>query len=223
MSKKLIIWDFDGVISDTEYLWIKNWMMLINRHFKLSWDFDKTNEVLGGIAPKTKIERLANIGINIDNHFLDELKILDNRVIDCGLSLIEGVEDIFKLDVFEHCIATGGRLEKTMRKIRALELERYFKDDVIFSADLVDKGKPEPELFLFAAEKMGVQPRDCIVLEDSLAGLSAGLKAGMMTIAFVGCEMNNNEEYKKKVSDLGVKYLFDNMRELREFLLSVKK
>ena len=67
---------------------------------------------------------------------------------------------------------------------------------------------------------MGYKPGSCIILEDSLPGLTAALKTGMLTVAYLGCNINNSSEYKKKVSDLGVKYLFDKMEDVKSFLLS---
>ena len=74
---KLIIWDFDGVISDTEHLWLTNWQTLLKKRLGIDWDFETVNYHLGGMSPKTKIENLAKLGIVIDNNFIDELKILD--------------------------------------------------------------------------------------------------------------------------------------------------
>ena len=56
MKKKLIIWDFDGVISDTEKLWIENRRLMLNQKFNLNWDFNTTNHYIGGKSDKTKKE-----------------------------------------------------------------------------------------------------------------------------------------------------------------------
>ncbi len=221
MKRKLIIWDFDGVISDTEHLWIKVWQDLLNERFHLGWDFEKANSVVGGIAPKTKIVRLKDLGIEIDEGFLKEVKKRDSEIIDNGLELVDGVEDVFKLTQFEHCIATGGNMDKTEHKIRALHLEKYFPSNHVFSAEQISRGKPEPDLFLFAAQSMGFTPVDTIVIEDSLAGLTAGLRAGMTTIAFVGCAMNNHPDYIEKIKQLGIKYIFFDMKTLLDNILSM--
>lgn len=66
---KLIIWDYDGVLSDSEKLWIKIWQDLINEKFGLGWDFETADKILGGLAVKTKIANLKEIGIELDNDF----------------------------------------------------------------------------------------------------------------------------------------------------------
>ena len=218
-QSKLIIWDFDGVISDTEHLWIKNWQILLKKFFNVDWDFAKANKILGGLSPKTKIENLSKLGIEINDQFLLELKKLDWEAMK-DMRPVENVVEIFKLTEFEHCIATGGNLDKTMRKLDLLNFNRYFPENKIFTAQQVQHGKPEPDLFLLAAQTCGFKPSDCFVIEDSLAGLSAGLKANMVTIAFLGCPMNNNPQYIQKVKNLGIEHIFYTMNDLKRFLLA---
>lgn len=217
-NSQLIIWDFDGVISDTEHLWIKNWIILLKKYFNVDWDFEIGNHYLGGTSPKTKIEILKQLHINITPEFLQELKELDWQAME-KITAVPGVEDIFKLTNYTQCIATGGNLDKTEKKLEVLGFDKYFSTQDIYTAQQVEKGKPEPDLFLFAAEKSGFAPQKCIVIEDSLAGLTAGLKAGMKTFAFLGCEMNNNPEYIQKVKDLGVKNIFFDMIDIKRLLL----
>lgn len=217
-QSKLIIWDFDGVISDTEHLWIANWQKLLKKNFGLDWDFDKANKILGGLSPKSKIENLAELGIEINDKFLLELKHLDWEAMK-EMEPVEKVEEIFRLQQFEQCIATGGNLDKTLRKLELLGFGKYFPENKIFTAQQVTHGKPKPDLFLLAAEKTGFCPQDTFVIEDSLAGLTAGLKAGMETIAFLGCPMNNNSDNIQKVRELGIRHIFYTMPDLKRFLL----
>ena len=216
--KKLIIWDFDGVISDTEKLWLETNRFLLNKYFNLNWDFETINRYLGGMSIKTKREILDKMGIVTDDKFWEEVLQIDAEKINRGLKPTEGIIDIFKDKTFDQCIATGGSSEKTVLKIKATGIEKYMPKNHVFSVDLVEKGKPEPDLFLFAAEKMGYMPKDCIVIEDSIAGMTAGMRAGMTVVAFLGCEMNNNPQYIKKVKDLGIKNIFFNMKDLHQFL-----
>ena len=155
---KLIIWDFDGVIADTEHLWIKNWQILLNKYFQISWDFETANQYLGGLSPKSKIENLHQLGIDINQAFLNELQILDWQRMETEMHPVDGVEDIFCLSQFKQCIATGGNIDKTEQKLKILNFKKYFDDDHIFSAQQVEKGKPAPDLFFLAAKKMECLP-----------------------------------------------------------------
>ena len=218
--KKLIIWDFDGVISDTEKLWIENRKILLNKYYNLNWTFEDTNKYLGGMSDATKERVLKELNINVDKSFWKEAMDLDIEKINNGLSLVDGVENIFKNKNFDQCIATGGVWAKTQLKIKAVNIAKYFSDDHIFTADMVEKGKPEPDLFLLAAQKMGYNPKDCIIIEDSIAGMTASKRAGMFVIAFLGCEMNNNDKYIQKVRDLGIKDIFFKMSDIEKFLVN---
>lgn len=217
--KKLIIWDFDGVISDTEKLWLETRRQMLNEKFGLNWDFETANRHMGGMSDKTKRENLDKLGIITDDAFWEEALKKDVEKINEGLKVNEGVTDIFKNKNFDQCIATGGIFSKTMLKIKAVGIEQYIPTEHVFTADMVEYGKPEPDLFLLAAEKMGYTSENCIVIEDSIAGMTAGLRAGMKVIAFLGCDMNKNKSCLEKVNNLKIKNIFYDMRDVERFLI----
>ena len=120
----------------------------------------------------------------------------------------------------KYCVATGGIFSKTLKKLKIIKMwEKYFNENNTFTVDMVEKGKPEPDLFLFAAQQMEYKPEDCIVIEDSIVGLKAGLRAGMEVIAFLGSPIYQNDNYLAKVKELGIENIFYNMRDVKEFLL----
>ena len=221
MKKNLIIWDFDGVIADSEKLWIKNRQNVLNERFNICWDFNTTNNNLGGMSDKSKREVLNNLGIITDDEFWEECL---KRDIECirnkQMILTPGVEDIIK-NLDKYCVATGGVFVKTVEKLKSIDFwNKYFDESNLFTVDMVEKGKPEPDLFLLACEKMGEKPENCLVIEDSLVGIIAAKRAGMEVIAFLGCKMYQNEEYLSKVKKLGIENIFYDMRDIKEFLLN---
>ena len=220
MRKKLVIFDFDGVVADSEKIWLENRRTELNKRYNLNWDFETTNKYIGGMSDKSKREVLDSLGINTDDEFWSYTTSIDIKHIEeKGLDVFEGVTDIFD-SVDKYCVATGGVFEKTLKKIKAIKMwGTYFNKDNLFTVDMVEKGKPEPDLFLFASEKMGEKPENCVVIEDSIVGLKAGLNAGMDGVAFLGCKMYQNDKYLKQVKDLGIKNIFYNMRDVKEFLL----
>lgn len=214
--KKLIIWDFDGVIADTEKLWVASRMELLNLYYNLNWDFDTTNKHIGGRSDKDKKQVFDNLGIKTDQSFWDEAMKLDMQKMAQGFALTPDIEDIFKIKDFEQCIATGGTLKKTEMKIKTVGIQNYFPLEKVFTSDLVTKGKPEPDLFLLAAHTMGYEPENCVVVEDSLAGLTAAKKAKMNMIAFV---KYNSANYIEEIKKLNIENIFDNMKDVKNFLL----
>ncbi len=221
--KKLIIWDFDGVIADTEKLWLETRLELLNRDFGLRWNFDTINKYCGGMSDKTKREILNKIGIITSDDFWAEALEKDIEKLNKGIKPVYGIVKILKNKSLLQCVATGGVLGKTLLKIKSAKIEKYIHTERLFTADMVTKGKPEPDLFLLAAQKMGVPPRNCVVVEDSIAGMTAGLRAGMNVVAFLGCEMNNNDEYINRVKNLGIKNIFFKMKDVERFLIDFSK
>ncbi|MDO4184250.1 MAG: HAD family phosphatase [Rhodospirillales bacterium] len=221
--KKLIIWDFDGVIADTEKLWLETRLELLNRDFGLRWNFDTINKYCGGMSDKTKREILNKIGIITSDDFWAEALEKDIEKLNKGIKPVYGIVKILKNKSLLQCVATGGVLGKTLLKIKSAKIEKYIHTERLFTADMVTKGKPEPDLFLLAAQKMGVPPKNCVVVEDSIAGMTAGLQAGMNVVAFLGCEMNNNDEYINRVKNLGIKNLFFKMKDVERFLINFSK
>ncbi len=221
--KKLIIWDFDGVIADTEKLWLETRLELLNRDFGLRWNFDTINKYCGGMSDKTKREILNKIGIITSDDFWAEALEKDIEKLNKGIKPVYGIVKILKNKSLLQCVATGGVLGKTLLKINSAKIEKYIHTERLFTADMVTKGKPEPDLFLLAAQKMGVPPKNCVVVEDSIAGMTAGLRAGMNVVAFLGCEMNNNDEYINRVKNLGIKNIFFKMKDVERFLINFSK
>lgn len=213
--KKLIIWDFDGVIADTEKLWIENRLYFLQRDYGIDWDFNKAYEHIGGISEKDKNHNLRNLGLDIKDCFWQNAHQRDYETFD-QVTITPYIEDIFKLKEFDQCIATGSVLERAKIKIKQTQTDKYIDENNVFTSDMVKNGKPEPDLFLYAAEKMGYKPEDSIVVEDSTVGVMAAQNAGMKVIAFV---KYNTPEVKKMVEDLHPDYMVDDMREVKKILL----
>lgn len=218
-QEKLIIWDFDGVIADSEYLWVNNWVDgLCKLGIKL--DEQQVEFYIRGKADKTKIELLQKDYPNlvIDDNFMQSLKENEIRLINSDLKITPDIEQIFRDNNFAHCIATGSNEIKNLIKVQKLKLEKYFKKDNMFTAYDVEHGKPAPDLFLYAAKKMGFLPQECVIVEDSLAGIRAGVAADIPVIAYIGATGNNSPEYAAKCADLGASFIVQTMPEVHNIL-----
>jgi len=219
MKKKLIIWDFDGVIADSEKLWLKNRQFLLKQELGVDWDWKKINQYLRGTGDKTKREVLNQLGIVTDDAFWKKVSQLDNKTMEEeGFDLTDGIEEIFKLQNIKQCIATGGDREKTAKKIKIVGIEKYFPLKNVFTVDMVRRGKPEPDIFLLAAQTMGEKPQDCLVVEDSMAGLSAALKAGCTPVAFLTGDLCGNEKHRQEARQLGIQYIVNDATELKKLI-----
>ena len=214
---KLIIWDFDGVIADTEHLSTDVYIEIAKAHNIILTREDIIYHILGKGQQK-QLEALVALDKNAN---ADIVQIINNGVSDAvnkNISLTNNIEDIFKLNEFKQCVATGNSLIGIKARFEPLDLKRYFNENNVFSASFVKHGKPEPDLFLYAADKMGYNPKDCIVIEDSIHGVIAGLKANMTVIAYLEHILYDRNEYIKKIKSLGNVHLCDNMMEVKNLL-----
>lgn len=217
--EKLIIWDFDGVVADTERLWLQMELEVFNKYCGLNWDFETINHYLAGQAFNRQLEVLHGLGIYPSDEAMQEIGEGCYRLIDEGFDRMEGIDEVLALPNYKHAMGTGGDMAETVLKIRAVGLEHIFTPDNVITIDFVKKGKPAPDTFLLAAQIMGFEPKDCIVIEDSIAGLQAAIAAGMEPICFAGSLMyRDNETHLKAVRDLGVNKIFKSMAELKAYL-----
>ena len=216
--KKLLIWDFDGVIADTEHLATDMYIELAKK-YDITVTRDDIIQHIIGKGQQKQLEALIGLGKNAN---ADIVKLINDGISDAvnkNICLTNNIEDIFNLNEFDQCVATGNSLTGIKARFEPLKLERYFNKENVFSASFVAHGKPEPDLFLYAADKMNYLPKDCIVIEDSIYGIMAGLKANMTVIAYLEHILYDKEEYIKKINSLGKVYICNNMMEVKELIL----
>ncbi len=121
------------------------------------------------------------------------------KPIDGAREAIDGV----RAGGWEACIASGGALEKMELTLRVTDLRDAVPDDRIFSAYGVARPKPAPDLFLHAAAACGFQPDACVVVEDSVPGVTAGRAASMRTLGYSG----GDATVAKRLASLGAEPL----------------
>ncbi|MBQ8677872.1 MAG: HAD family phosphatase [Alphaproteobacteria bacterium] len=219
MKYKLVIWDFDGVLADSEKIYMYNRQSYFNDKLHLNFDLETTIKYFGGLSDFTNRTILEELGYKTDDAFWKNLSEIDMDIIRKGLPTFKNIEDTLSV-IPKQCIATGGVLSKTLEKIKAVGFwNKYFNISNTFTVDMVKKGKPEPDLFLYAARQMKESPADCIVIEDSIAGMTAAQRAGIDVIAFLGCEMYQNDTYLQRVKDLGIQHICYTMPEVEKIIL----
>jgi len=184
--KKRFIFDLDGVIVDTAKYHYLAWKKLGNQ---LGFEFTKEqNELFKGVSRKRCLEILLEIGhIDATQEQFDTWMVEKN--VDY-LAYIENMDaseilpDVPKILEFlkerEIPIALGSASKNARPILEKVNLLHYF--DVIVDGNNVTKAKPDPEVFLLAAKQLGVNPKDCIVFEDAVAGIKAANAAKMISI-----------------------------------------
>ena len=118
------------------------------------------------------------------------------------------------------CVASSASFDRIRVSLESTDLIRYF-DPYLFSATEVRNGKPAPDLFLYAAGKMHVEPRACIVVEDSAVGVAAGVAAGMTAIGFVGGS-HAGPRLTEQLRAAGARAVISDMRALKGTIIDLR-
>jgi len=200
-----VIFDWDGTLVDTRAVIVESFQRVLSE-LGCSVD-DGFIERLIGIGPKNTFrEALRARDISFDDAMLDDLvrkKIAIQLGMAWKLSLFEGAIDLLSSlrGRVQMALATMTNREVIDRTLQGKGLGEYF--DVVISVDDVSQPKPDPEIFLRCASRLGVSPEDCVVVEDSIFGVKAAKDAGMKCIA-VSTGAYSMEELKKGGADLVV-------------------
>jgi HAD superfamily hydrolase (TIGR01509 family) len=118
------------------------------------------------------------------------------------------------------CVASSTTIERIRLSLETTGLGRFFETN-LFSANDVRRGKPAPDLFLHAAGRMGINPRDCIVVEDSAVGVAAAVAAGMTPIGFVGGS-HVHAHSAAQLTAAGARVVIADMRALKETVVNLR-
>ncbi len=219
--KKLLIWDFDGVIADSEYLHVRVWDEILKSEKQIELNPAEKQKLFYGVSDKTCRERVENYipGLNLDDNFM--AKIYEQEFEFCTnlVEPIPGVEQVMANNNFEHCIATGATKEQHAWKMTQFQwIKKYISEQDFFTVDMVKQGKPAPDLFLLASNTKGYTQKNCIVVGDSVNDFKAATAAGMDCIAFIGATGNNTKTYEAECKKYGVFGVCNNMNDLNILL-----
>ena len=212
------IFDLDGVIVDTAHYHYLAWKRLAH---ELGYDLTELeNEKLKGVSRIQSLNiilDLAGISLNQEHKELLAKKknIWFNDYIERMTpdEIFPGVEELMKsLKARGIRIAVASSSKNAQTVLKQLRIEKEF--DTVIDGSMIRKTKPDPEIFLLAAERMGVDPRFCVVIEDAEAGVEAARAAGMKCIG-IGSPalLGNANKVFVKTSDIQLSTLRELERE----------
>ncbi|MFI9819721.1 HAD family hydrolase [Streptomyces sp. NPDC052013] len=209
MRYDLVIFDNDGVLVDSEP--ISNRLLaayLTELGHPTSYE-DSIRDYMGSAMHRVHDLVEERTGRRLPADFDDVFHARVFAAFERELKPVAGAVDVLgklEADGVAYCVASSGSHERIRVGHRTTGLDRWFGDELIFSSQDVGRGKPAPDLFLYAAERMGVAPERCVVVEDSPLGVRAAVAAGMDVYGFTA--MTPAEKLG------GATRLFADMREL---------
>ncbi len=220
MKPGLIIFDCDGTLADSENMHQLAVISALEACGVTGYDVAFCTKHFVGRG-MNYVQRMVEERENkkLPSKFLDIYIASCAKLTDIGMQpLLHAVESVETLSKsYKVCVASNGEPDTVKHTVLSIGMMEFFGDEHIFTKSQVERGKPAPDLFLFAANKMGVPPDKCIVIEDSMAGVQAGIAAGMLTIGITAASHDpsfTNENMKK----LGVKHIFHSWPEIVTFI-----
>jgi len=182
---QLVIFDCDGVLADSEVISARVLAAEL-RPYGLTMDQDYIfRNFVGQSFPKVADKIRSGFQLDLPPEFEAAYRA---RLVDAfadGLSATPGVGDVLDHLECRKCVATSSSPPRVARTLRITGLDHHFGADV-FTASEVAHGKPAPDLFLHAASQLAVPPENCLVIEDSMAGILAARAAGMAVWRYTG-------------------------------------
>jgi HAD superfamily hydrolase (TIGR01509 family) len=207
----LIVFDCDGVLIDSETLacgtvaeWLRSKGTAIANEEAIA-------NYIGVSATSTFEDIRTRHGLDASPQDRDELNTLIVARLKESVQPMPGVEDVLRVlkPRYSICVATSSFPARVQASLTRTKLLEFFGDHV-FTSTMVARGKPAPDLFLYAAQQMHAAPQDCVVIEDSTSGAQAAAAAKMSCIGFLGGS-HVTAALGEKLKECGVLEIVDQM------------
>jgi HAD superfamily hydrolase (TIGR01509 family) len=183
---ELVIFDCDGVLLDSEVIFAR---VLADCLAEAGFPAPSLAEAFAlgfGRDRRTLSAAVAaRFGRPLPPGFIEEMRERSAAIFARELRPVAGIAELLAGFAMPHCVASNGHHERVRQRLAVAGLLPFFEPNV-FGASQVARGKPAPDLFLFAAARLGARPERCLVVEDSPTGVVAAGAAGMTAIGFCG-------------------------------------
>lgn len=209
-----VLFDMDGIVLDTEKLYARFWGEAANDlGYPMTWEQALGMRSLSRSAGQAKLESYFGKGISIEKVRARRIELMERYIDEYGVESKAGIVEL--LDYLDEqgiprAITTSSPLERVQRYLGPLGLLDRF--DIICTGYDVEKGKPEPDIYLYGAASLGFAPEDCLALEDSPAGVLSAYRAGCMTVMIPDMDQPD-EEVSKMLSAQA-----DNLRDVIDLI-----
>lgn len=209
---ELVIFDCDGVLVDTEPLANEAFFQLL-QEYGFNLDQEKFQHEFSGLILMDRLHIAASeINWNPPDNFLDLFNERMTALTEKKMQPVSGIHKLLDSLPVRVCVGSNGSRDEINLRLKLAGLTPFFKD-AIFSGLEVPNPKPAPDVYLSAAASFNIPPERCIVIEDSLPGVIAGIRAGMRVYGYAAFTS------REKLAEAGA-IPFQTMDELRETLSS---
>jgi HAD superfamily hydrolase (TIGR01509 family) len=216
----LIIFDCDGVLVDSEVISCRAHANALTLHGYPISSEQVSRRFLGRSTKQANLEIETELGRKLPEAYHGDLQDELFRSFEADLEAIRGIHDVLDVVTQAVCVASSGSHQRMQVSLGSTGLHERLAPN-IFSSSQVKNGKPAPDLFLFAADQMGVPPERCVVIEDSLAGIAGARAAGMTVFGFCGGS-HCGDGHAETLLQAGANLTFADMHQLPELVRRVE-
>ncbi|MBR0783051.1 HAD family hydrolase [Bradyrhizobium iriomotense] len=210
----LVIFDCDGVLVDSELLSCRC-LSEVLAEFGIVLSAERALELFLGRSAKAIEQHYRELGQVVPDGFLPRLKSHVLTTFAGSLRPIPGIAAVMSELSMPFCVASSSDIDRVSLSLDVTGLAPHFGER-IYTAQMVRHGKPAPDLFLYAAEKMRTAPARTLVIEDSVSGVQAGKAAGMTVWGFVGGGHYRSRDGRAILSAAGADRVFARMSDFWE-------
>ena len=215
----LVIFDCDGTLVHSEVMINNAFADVLKGMGVTHYSSQECNRIFHGMSLDAVLAYIKkDIGIQLDAQEIEKrFHPIFNNVTRTGMVPVDGADEFIqflknkKIDI---CVASNGDRSAVIRALEMTNLKKYFEDKHIFTYQQVDYGKPAPDLFLYAADNMWADYQKCLVVEDSVIGVTAAKKANMDVVVV----NTAGHDVKSQISNLQPKAIVNDLMEIVPFL-----
>jgi len=207
----LVIFDCDGVLVDSEPISLRLLLEMLERAGLAMDPETASTRFLGRSLASTRAILVEEFGLTLTDAALEDMRSRLYTAFRAELQPVAGIAETLEGLVPEFCVASSSQPERIELSLRVTGLLPHFAGRM-FSATMVAKGKPAPDLFLYAAGRLGYDPSNCLVVEDSPAGIAAAKAAGMRVVAYTGGSHAATDAHRAAIAALEPDAVISDMR-----------
>ena len=207
---KCVIFDCDGVLVDSEPIGNQVLVDMANT-LGANIDLDYAYKYFKGNSMQSCAHMIADlIPGPLPRDFIQDYRKQSFEAFRKYIKPVNGIREVINNLEINYCVASSGPENKIRLNLELTGLLRYFENK-IFSCYSIEKWKPDPAIFIWAAESMGFEPQECLVVEDSPIGVAAAKAGGFDVAGYL------EHDYRKELSEL-VDYKLQSMKDLTSLL-----
>lgn len=214
MHFDLVIFDCDGVLVDSELISCRCLVETLRGH-GIEATLEEVFASFLGRSTRSIVAHYRRAGHAVPDGFPAELRARIRQAFAAELRPIDNIETVLRRLGGACCVASSSDLDRVELSLALTGLSELFAGR-IFTAQMVENGKPAPDLFLYAADKMKVAPERALVIEDSVSGVQAAKAAGMTVWGFVGGSHYSARDGRALLMAAGADRVFERMADFRQ-------